>query len=74
LPDGSVDTVVSTFTLCTIPGVADATKTKLTAVRMLALTGAFAAVAQQRSLTGVVTDSMCGAAHMAKDKIPAECV
>jgi ubiquinone/menaquinone biosynthesis C-methylase UbiE len=24
LPDGSVDTVVSTFTLCTIPGVADA--------------------------------------------------
>jgi ubiquinone/menaquinone biosynthesis C-methylase UbiE len=24
LPDGSIDTVVSTFTLCTIPGVADA--------------------------------------------------
>jgi ubiquinone/menaquinone biosynthesis C-methylase UbiE len=24
LPDASVDTVVSTFTLCTIPGVADA--------------------------------------------------
>jgi ubiquinone/menaquinone biosynthesis C-methylase UbiE len=26
LPDASVDTVVSTFTLCTIPGVADAIK------------------------------------------------
>jgi SAM-dependent methyltransferase len=26
LPDASVDTVVSTFTLCTIPGVADAVK------------------------------------------------
>jgi len=24
-------------------------------------------------LTGVVTDSMCGARHMAKDKTPAEC-
>ena len=26
LPDDSVDTVVSTFTLCTIPGVAEATR------------------------------------------------
>ena len=48
-------------------------KTKLTAVLMLSLTGAFAAVAQQQSLTGVLTDSMCGATHMAKDKTPAEC-
>jgi hypothetical protein len=38
-----------------------------------AFTGTFAAVAQQQSLTGVVTDSMCGATHMAKDKTPAEC-
>src|SRR5256712_10155169 len=49
------------------------TKTQLTAVLTLALAGAFAAVAQQQSLTGVVTDSMCGATHMAKDKTPAEC-
>jgi len=49
------------------------TKAKLTAVLMLALAGAFAAVAQQQSLTGIVTDSMCGTAHMAKDKTPAEC-
>src|SRR5260370_39064818 len=26
-----------------------------------------------KTLTGVVSDSMCGAAHMAKDKSPAEC-
>jgi hypothetical protein len=49
------------------------TKTKLTAVLMLSLVGAFAAFAQQQSLTGVVTDSMCGATHMAKDKTPTEC-
>ena len=49
------------------------TKTKLTAVLMLAFVGAFAAFAKQQSLTGVVTDSMCGATHMAKDKTPAEC-
>ena len=47
--------------------------TKLVAVLMLALAGAFAAGAQQQSLTGVVTDSMCGAAHMAKDKTSAQC-
>jgi hypothetical protein len=29
--------------------------------------------ANQQQLTGVVTDSMCGASHMAKDKSPAEC-
>jgi hypothetical protein len=49
------------------------TKTKLTAVLILAFGSAFAVVAQQQSLTGVVTDSMCGATHMAKDKTPAEC-
>jgi hypothetical protein len=49
------------------------TKAKLAAGLILALAGAFAAVAQQQSLTGVVTDSMCGATHMAKDKTPAEC-
>ena len=26
-----------------------------------------------KTLTGVVSDSMCGATHMLKDKIPAEC-
>src|SRR5467141_2223564 len=49
------------------------TKTKLMAVLMLAFAGAFRAFTQQQSLTGVVTDSMCGAAHMSKDKTPAEC-
>jgi len=49
------------------------TKTKLTAVLMLSVVGAFAAFAQQQSLTGVVTDSMCSATHMTKDKTPAEC-
>ena len=49
------------------------TKAKLAAGLILALAGAFAAVAQQQSFTGVVTDSMCGATHMAKDKTPAEC-
>src|SRR5439155_14626028 len=49
------------------------TKTKLTAVLMLAFAGAFAAFAHQQSLTGVLTDSMCGPTHMAKDKTPAEC-
>ncbi len=49
------------------------TKAKLTAVLLVALTGAFAAFAQRQSLTGVVTDSTCGATHMAKDKTPAEC-
>jgi hypothetical protein len=48
-------------------------KTKVAAVLMLAFAGGFAAFAQKQSLTGVVTDSMCGAAHMAKDKTPAEC-
>jgi hypothetical protein len=49
------------------------TKTKLAAVLILVLACGFAAFAQQQSLTGVVTDSMCGATHMAKDKTPAEC-
>ena len=49
------------------------TKTKLSVLLMLAFAGAFAAFAQQQSLTGVVTDSMCGVTHMAKDKTPAQC-
>jgi hypothetical protein len=27
----------------------------------------------EKTLTGIVSDSMCGARHMAKDKSPAEC-
>src|SRR6266849_5885121 len=49
------------------------TKTKLTAALMLAFAVPFAAFAQQQSLIAVVTDSMCGATHMAKDKTAAEC-
>src|SRR5437588_4710757 len=29
--------------------------------------------AEQRTLTGIVSDSMCGAKHMAKDKSAADC-
>ena len=29
--------------------------------------------AEQKTLTGIVSDSMCGAKHMAKDKSAAEC-
>lgn len=29
--------------------------------------------AEERTLTGVISDSMCGATHMAKDKSAAEC-
>ena len=29
--------------------------------------------ANQQQLTGIVSDSMCGASHMTKDKTPAEC-
>jgi hypothetical protein len=49
------------------------TKAKLSVVLTLAFAGAFTAFAQQQSLTGVVTDSMCGVTHMAKDKTPAQC-
>lgn len=31
------------------------------------------ASAESKTLTGIVSDSMCGAHHMAKDKSPAEC-
>lgn len=48
-------------------------KTKLGAVLILLLGGTVAAFAQQQALTGTLTDSMCGATHMAKDKTPAEC-
>ena len=46
---------------------------KLTIAIALAPFGAFAAVAQQQTLTGVLSDSMCGATHMLKDKSPADC-
>ena len=32
------------------------------------------ASAMPNTLTGIVSDSMCGAHHMAKDKSPAECI
>src|SRR6266481_3259617 len=47
-------------------------RTKLVASLLFAL-GSTVAVAQQQSLTGTLTDSMCGTSHMAKDKTPAEC-
>uniref|UniRef100_E6PXV5 Uncharacterized protein n=1 Tax=mine drainage metagenome TaxID=410659 RepID=E6PXV5_9ZZZZ len=42
---------------------------------MAAATLAFASVGAyaQSSITGMVTDSMCGAKHMMKGKTPAEC-
>ena len=46
---------------------------KLPVLFMLALAGTLTALAQQQTFTGVVTDSMCGGKHMAKDKTPAEC-
>ena len=46
---------------------------RVTMALTLALFATFAAVAQQQKLTGVLTDSMCGVAHMLKDKSPAEC-
>ena len=47
-------------------------RTKLVAALLFAR-GSTVAVAQQQSLTGTLTDSMCGTSHMAKDKTPAEC-
>jgi hypothetical protein len=46
---------------------------ELVAALIFALGGMGIAFAQRQSFTGVVTDSMCGASHMAKDKKPAEC-
>jgi len=48
-------------------------RTKVVAAVIFALGGMGIAFAQQYSFTGVVTDSMCGVTHMAKDKTPAEC-
>ncbi len=46
----------------------------LLAFEMLAQTsGNKQASRAEKTLTGVVSDSMCGATHMAKDKSPAEC-
>jgi hypothetical protein len=44
----------------------------LTAASTFAQTSAKSAVAE-KNLTGVVSDSMCGAKHMAKDKSAADC-
>lgn len=48
-------------------------RTKLAAVFALALGVSVVAFAQQGSFTGTLSDSMCGATHMAKDKTPADC-
>jgi len=40
---------------------------------LLAVTQLLAQSSRPATLTGVVSDSMCGAHHMAKDKTPAEC-
>jgi len=48
-------------------------RTKVVAALIFALGGMGIAFAKQQSSTGVVTDSMRGATHMAKDKTPAEC-
>ena len=40
---------------------------------ILALGASQLSAANQQQLTGVVSDSMCGASHMAKDKTAAEC-
>ena len=48
-------------------------KTKVVAALTFALGGTVVAFAPQQSFTGVITDSMCGPTHMAKDKTPAEC-
>ena len=48
-------------------------RTKFIGAVSLAFVGAITALAQQQTLTGTLTDSMCGTSHMAKDKTPAEC-
>jgi hypothetical protein len=42
-------------------------------VGLLAVTEVLAQSSRPTTFTGVVSDSMCGAHHMAKDKTPAEC-
>jgi hypothetical protein len=48
-------------------------KTKLHRSNVFGAVGGIAAFAQQQSFAGTITDSMCGASHMAKDKTAAEC-
>ena len=48
-------------------------RTKLTTALVLALGGTVDVLAQQQAFTGTLTDSMCGATDMAKDKTPGEC-
>ena len=45
----------------------------LAPVAALALSAAALMAQAPQTLTGTVTDSMCGARHMMKDKTPAEC-
>jgi hypothetical protein len=40
---------------------------------LLAVSQLLAQSSGPKTLTGIVSDSMCGAHHMAKDKTPAEC-
>jgi hypothetical protein len=47
--------------------------TTLVFAPILALSAVQLSAANQQQLTGIVSDSMCGASHMAKDKTPAEC-
>ncbi len=51
-------------------------KSITTRIAVLAIAAALMFIpswAETQSLTGTVSDSMCGATHMAKDKSPAEC-
>ena len=48
-------------------------RTKLLAALILAVGASVAVAQQEQTFTGTLTDSMCGTAHMAKDKTPAEC-
>ena len=48
-------------------------RTKLVAAIIVAVGASVAVAQQQQTLTGTLTDSMCGTSHMAKDKSPAEC-
>jgi hypothetical protein len=51
-------------------------RTTLTAISFAGLLAVSQLLAQSsgpKTLTGIVSDSMCGTHHMAKDKTPAEC-
>lgn len=48
-------------------------RTKLVIALIFWLGPTLALAQQQQTLTGTLTDSMCGTSHMAKDKTAAEC-